>query len=222
MRASAGETRRQARPREGGEVGGRMQRGGRGGGRGAAPAKPVSLMGEPTALVKLAEGADDSGAMAKRVVAKLDWPGKPVPVVEVTPLTAPQQKRYDAGAELYKGICSGCHQPDGKGKEKLAANLVDSNYVKGDATTPIRILLGGMEGPIGLMPPLGGALNDEQIASVLTYIRREWGHTAPPVAPEDVQEIRGLTKTRTKPWTDAELQQGRGGRGAAAGRGGQH
>jgi len=42
------------------------------------------------------------------------------------------------------------------------------------------------------------------------------------VAPEDVQEIRGLTKTRTKPWTDAELQQGRGGRGAAAGRGGQH
>ena len=53
------------------------------------------------------------------------------------------------------------------------------------------------------MPPLGGALNDEQIASVLTYIRREWGHTAAPVAPDDVVEIRGLTKTRTKPWTDA-------------------
>ena len=70
--------------------------------------------------------------MAKRVVAKLDWPGKPVPVVTATPLTAEQQKRYDAGAELYKGICSGCHQPDGKGKEKLAANLVDSAYVKGD------------------------------------------------------------------------------------------
>ena len=196
-------------------------RGGRGG-RGAAPSKPVSLTAEPTSLVKLAEGADETGATAKRVVAKLDWPGKPVPVVEVTPLTAPQQKRYDAGAELYKGICSGCHQPDGKGKEKLAANLVDSPYVKGDPTTPIRILLGGKEGPIGLMPPLGGALNDEQIASVLTYIRREWGHTASPVAPEDVQEVRGLTKTRTKPWTDAELQQGRGGRGATAGRGGQH
>ena len=60
------------------------------------------------------------------------------------------------------------------------------------------------------MPPLGGALNDEQIASVLTYIRREWGHTAPPVAPEDVLEIRGLTKTRTKPWTDAELATGTG------------
>jgi mono/diheme cytochrome c family protein/glucose/arabinose dehydrogenase len=211
-------------PAIGGGRGGRgAGGGGGGGGRGAAaPARPVSLPGEPAALVALANTTDDAGAMAKRVLAKLDWPGKPVPVVEVTPLTAEQQKRYDAGAELYKGICSGCHQPDGKGKEKLAANLVDSVYVKGDATTPIRILLGGKEGPIGLMPPLGGALSDEQIASVLTYIRREWGHTAAPIAPEDVQEVRGLTKTRTKPWTDAELQQGRGGRGAAAGRGGQH
>ena len=64
------------------------------------------------------------------------------------------------------------------------------------------------------MPPLGGALNDEQIASVLTYIRREWGNTGTPVAAEDVREVRGLTKTRTRPWTDAELAPaGRGGRG---------
>jgi mono/diheme cytochrome c family protein len=52
------------------------------------------------------------------------------------------------------------------------------------------------------MPPLASALSDEQIAAVLTYIRREWGHTAP----------RGLTKTRRRPWTDQELPQGRGGR----------
>ena len=180
----------------------------------------MSLPAEPNGLVALAAATTDAGATAKRVVAKLDWPGKPVPVVEVAPLTAEQQKQYDAGAELYKGICSGCHQPDGKGKEKLAATLVDSNYMKGDAATPIRILLGGKEGPIGLMPPLGGALNDEQIASVLTYIRREWGHTAHRWDRRRA-EVRGLTKTRTKPWTDAELQQGRGRRGAAAGRGGQ-
>jgi mono/diheme cytochrome c family protein/glucose/arabinose dehydrogenase len=205
-------------------VGGGRGGGGRGGGgRGAAaPAKPVSLPSEPSALVKLAETADEAGATAKRVVAKLDWPGKPAPVVEAPPLTPAQQKRYDAGSELYKSICVGCHQPDGRGKEKLAPSLVDSNYVKApDATAPIRILLSGKEGTFGLMPPLGGALNDEQIASVLTYIRREWGHTASPVDSDDVVEIRGLTKTRTKPWTDTELQQGRGGRGAAAGRGGQ-
>jgi mono/diheme cytochrome c family protein len=142
----------------------------------------------------------------------------------VAALTPEQQQRFDAGSELYKNICMGCHQPDGRGREKLAPSLVESRYVNGaDATAPIRILLAGKEGPIGLMPPLGATLNDEQIASVLTYIRREWGHTASAIAPDDVREIRGLTRTRTRPWTDAELQSGRGGRGAAAaGRGGGH
>jgi mono/diheme cytochrome c family protein len=122
------------------------------------------------------------------------------------------------GSQIYRSICIGCHQADGKGKEKLAGNLVDSRYVNGPDPGPAtRILLAGKEGAVGLMPPLGGALNDEQIAAVLTYVRREWGHTASPVAPDDVREIRGLTKTRTRPWTDAELQAGRGGRG----RGGQ-
>lgn len=199
-------------------------RGGRGG-RGAAPVKLVALPAEPATLVALANAPGDTGAAAKRVIAKLDWPGKPVPVNTAPPLTAEQQKRFDAGGEIYRGICIGCHQADGRGKEKLAPSLVDSAYVKGaNAMIPIRILLSGKEGSIGLMPPLGGALSDEQIASVLTYIRREWGHTASPVDPEDVLEVRGLTKTRTKPWTDEELTQGRGGRGAPApaGRGGQN
>ena len=199
--------------------------GGRGrgaGGRGAAQpaAKPVSLTAEPADLVKRAEADDEAGATAKRIVAKLDWPGKPAPVAPAAPpLTAEQQKRYDAGAEIYRTICIGCHQADGKGKDKLAGNLVESRYVNGpDPGAATRILLAGKEGTIGLMPPLGFALNDEQIASVLTYVRREWGHTASPVAPEDVREVRGLTKTRTRPWTDAELQAGRGG---GRGRGGQ-
>ena len=95
----------------------------------------------------------------------------------------------------------------------MAPTLVGSRYVVSqDGGNAARILLGGKEGPVGLMPPLASALNDDQIAAVLTYIRREWGHTAPAIAPGDVKEIRGLTKTRTRPWTDAELPQGRGGR----------
>ena len=95
------------------------------------------------------------------------------------------------------------------------ANLVDSPFVNGaDATASIRILVGGKEGPIGLMPPLGPALSDEQIAATLTYIRRAWGHTAAAVDPLNVMEVRGLSKGRTRPWTDQELQAaGRGGRG---------
>ena len=47
-------------------------------------------------------------------------------VVEVPPLTAEEQKRFAAGAEIYKNVCSGCHQPDGRGKEKMAPSLVES------------------------------------------------------------------------------------------------
>ncbi|MGH9371329.1 MAG: DUF7133 domain-containing protein, partial [Vicinamibacterales bacterium] len=189
-------------------------RGGRGtgGGRGAPAAAKVTLRGEPVALVTLTTSDGEAGALAKRVVAKLEWPGKPAPVVDVPPLTPAEEQQFAAGAEVYENICLGCHQADGRGKEKMAPTLVESRYTIGEPTAAMRILLAGKEGPIGLMPPLGGALNDEQIASVLTYIRREWGNTGSAVAPEDVTEIRGLTKNRTRPWTDAELTEGRGGR----------
>ena len=191
-------------------------RGGRGGGRGAiAPPRAVSLPSEPTALTQLAASTADveHAALAKKVVSRFEWPGKPTPVVEVTPLTPEEQKRFVAGAEIYKNLCVACHQPDGRGKEKLAPSLLESRYTSGDPGAPVRILLAGKEGTVGLMPPLGGTLNDEQIAAVLTYVRREWGNTGSPVDPEDVAETRGMTKNRTRPWTDAELQTGRGGRG---------
>ena len=193
-------------------------RGGRGGGRGVAqPVKLVALPAEPLELTRLAAVNDETGTLAKRVAAKLDWTGKPAPVVTAAvPLNAEQQRRYDAGSDIYKSLCVGCHQPDGLGKEKIAPSLVNSRYVTApDAGAAARVLLAGKEGTIGLMPPLGSALNDEQIASVLTYIRREWAHTGSPVEAEDVLEIRGMTKTRTRPWTDTELQaiRGRGGAG---------
>ncbi len=197
--------------------GGRGGRGAGGGGRGVAPARPVALKAEPVALSALAAQNNDTGGLAKRIAAKLEWPNKPAPVVAVTPLTAEEQKLFTAGSEVYKSICLGCHQPDGRGKEKIAPSLVESRYTSGpDGGAATRILLAGKEGTIGLMPPLGGALTDEQIASVLTYVRREWANTGAPVSVEDVREVRGLTKTRTRPWTDAELTtagRGRGGRG---------
>ena len=190
-------------------------RGGRG--RGAAPARPVTLPAEPAALTRMAAAGGESAGLARKVAARLDWPGKPAPVAEVPPLTPDEQRRFTAGAEIYRNLCVGCHQPDGRGKEKLAPDLVQSRYIAADPGVSARVLLAGKEGAVGLMPPLGGALSDEQIASVLTYIRREWGNTGSPVDPEDVAEVRGLTRNRTRPWTDAELQSGRGGRG----RGGQ-
>ena len=39
-------------------------------------------------------------------------------------------------------------------------------------------------------------LKDEQISSILTYIRSEWGNQAEAVSTEEVALIRGLTKSR--------------------------
>jgi mono/diheme cytochrome c family protein len=179
-------------------------------GRGAgANAWRIAIAREPTPLTRVAGDGGEAGQIARSIASKLEWPGKPAPVALVAPLTDDEQRRFAAGAQLYKDICLGCHQADGHGREKLAPDLVDSQYVTAaDPGAATRILLGGKEGQIGLMPPLGAALTDEQIAALLTYVRREWGHTASAVASDEVREIRGLTRTRTRPWTDVELQQG--------------
>jgi mono/diheme cytochrome c family protein len=63
------------------------------------------------------------------------------------------------------------------------------------------------------MPPIGTTLTNDQIASVLTYVRREWGQTGDPVEPTTVETVRAQTATRTRPWTDDELLKMMGGRG---------
>ncbi|HXW08773.1 MAG TPA: c-type cytochrome [Vicinamibacterales bacterium] len=198
--------------------GGRGGGGGGGGGRGrgAAAAGVLALSQEPSSLNALAGGGGELAAVAKRVAGRLTWPGKPAPAVVVVPLTPEQQKRYSAGQEIYRNLCIACHQADGRGLEKIAPTLINSRYVVGDPGVGARIVIGGKEGAVGLMPPLGATLSDEQIASVLTYIRREWGHTASAVAPADVKEVRGMTSSRRRPWTEEELSRlvgGRGGRG---------
>jgi mono/diheme cytochrome c family protein len=176
-------------------------------GRGSAPA-PVSLTREPAALVTLAATGGETGKRASALLARLTWPGKQVPAgaaPAAAPLTAEEQKRFEEGRATYTGLCMACHQEDGRGRENLAPSLVESNFALGPATVPIRILLNGKEGPMGLMPPLGSALNDDQIAAVLTYTRRSWGNQASAVDTATVAATRKASADRTRPWTEAEL-----------------
>jgi mono/diheme cytochrome c family protein len=120
-------------------------------------------------------------------------------------LTDEEQRRYVAGREVYRNICQACHQPDGRGHDGLAPSLVDSPLALAAADITTRILLNGKEGTVGLMPPLGATLSDEQVASVLTYVRREWGQAGTAVDPATVKSVRALTSGRTRPWTNDEL-----------------
>ncbi|HUR58031.1 MAG TPA: c-type cytochrome [Opitutaceae bacterium] len=157
---------------------------------------------EPAAFSAFAARGEWS-ERAKKVIARVEWPGKPGATV-ITPLTAEQQRRYDAGKETYQNLCQACHQPDGRGQENVAS-LVGSELAQAAPEIAMRILLNGKEGTLGLMPPLGAALSDDQIAAVLTYIRREWGQTGSAVEPGAVKPVRSSVAGRPRPWTNDEL-----------------
>jgi len=138
------------------------------------------------------------------LLTAITWPGKPGERI-IPPLTAEEAQRFEAGREVYRNICQACHQPDGRGQDRLAPSLIASPFALAAGGIPARILLNGKEGSIGLMPPIGSALNDDQTAAVLTYVRRAWGNAATPVDPALIKAIRALTAGRTRPWTDEEL-----------------
>ena len=78
----------------------------------------------------------------------------------------------------------------------------------------IRIALHGVQGPIEVsgsryrhpevMPGLGLALKDQQIADVLSYIRTAWGGKSQ-VEEHDVKRVRTEHKDRVLPWNVKEL-----------------
>jgi mono/diheme cytochrome c family protein len=112
-----------------------------------------------------------------------------------------------AGRDVYQTLCAACHQPDGRGREQLAPSLIGSELALGAPGIAARIVLNGKEGSVGLMPPLGSVLTNEQVAAALTYVRREWGHSASAIAPDAVGQVRAATNGRTRPWTNDELLQ---------------
>jgi mono/diheme cytochrome c family protein/glucose/arabinose dehydrogenase len=165
----------------------------------------VTLAREP-ALAGVAAEEGDLGKRASAVVARLGWPGKPGMSAAAAPLTPEEQQRFQAGEQVYKTTCEACHQPDGRGRDKLAPSLVGSELALGLDGIPARILLNGKEGSVGLMPPLGAGMSDDQVAAVLTFIRRSWGQSAGPVTPASVAAVRAQVAGRTRPWTNEELQ----------------
>jgi mono/diheme cytochrome c family protein len=81
-----------------------------------------------------------------------------------------------SGADLFRNVCAGCHQPDAKGAMGAGAypplaedkNLASTDFV-------LAALFGGMKG----MPPVGGMMSDAQVADVVNYVRTHFGNAYP-------------------------------------------
>jgi len=178
--------------------------------------KPIDVPAKPAAVGALASSKHKALANgSKKLAALFHWPGKPVPPrPKPAPLTPRHKELFEIGRQQYALICAQCHQPDGKGAEGKAPPLRNSPWALGPDKRVIRIVLHGMRGPVKVgdttwnldMPALA-ALTDEQIAGVLTFIRREWGHEAAAVSEADVHSIRDWNQARKDGWTEQELLQ---------------
>ncbi|GGB06246.1 alcohol dehydrogenase [Brucella endophytica] len=106
--------------------------------------------------------------------------------------------RMIAGGAIYKDTCSACHQDSGKGAARLFPSLAGSAIVQSvDPTTLIRVVLAGSRGAATsaaptapAMPSFAWRLSDEQVASLLTYVRNSWGNAAAPVDAAHVKTLR--------------------------------
>jgi glucose/arabinose dehydrogenase/mono/diheme cytochrome c family protein len=173
----------------------------------------IRLISQPAALTALVDKArGPSGEELEQLIGALTWPGGPgADGQDVRPLTPQELSRFERGRLLYAEVCRACHGSSGLGEAGKAPPLRNSPWLLGSKKTPIRILVGGMRGPIELngqrwdleMPVYQPS--PAHVAAVLTYARREWGHGADPITAADVLEVAENAEKRTSPWTVEEL-----------------
>jgi putative heme-binding domain-containing protein len=132
-------------------------------------------------------------------------------------LKGEERKAFLRGAEIYsrEGHCVTCHQPDGEGLALSGFPPISKSSWVADEDRLIKLTLKGMFGPLELdgkkypgltpMTPFGGLLNDEELASVLTYVRNSFGNKAAPVTAARVKQVREATQDKVDFYTPEEL-----------------
>jgi mono/diheme cytochrome c family protein len=130
-----------------------------------------------------------------------------------------QLEQLKEGETTYKSLCTTCHGEDGRGVAvagapdgaMMAPALAGSPRVQGHRNYVIGTLLHGMTGPLGgktytqVMLPMG-TQTDQWIANIASYVRNQFGNSAPFITPEQVGRMRAATASRKGMWTPPELE----------------
>lgn len=132
-------------------------------------------------LTGCAHGSQSSGASASASAAAMRNPAS-----------------ASDGATVYIANCSSCHQANGEGVPGAFPPLAGNPLVTGSSAAVIAIVKNGLEGRVvvngqtysGIMPHWKGLLTDEQIASVISYIRSSWKNQAAGVSVSDVAAVK--------------------------------
>ena len=111
------------------------------------------------------------------------------------------QLSVSRGEAVYQTYCLSCHQTDGSGVPNLNPPLIQNDWVLGPKNRLIDQVLQGSHGKVEIdgetfhntMPPMGH-LTDQQIADVITYVRKSFGNNASVATPGEVKALRAKTK----------------------------
>ena len=108
-----------------------------------------------------------------------------------------QKNVLTGGQELYATYCVSCHQNNGKGDGNRFPPLDSSEWVNGDKKRLVGVLLNGLQQPITIngkvfnnLMPAHSFLPDDQLASLLTYIRQNFNNKSTAITAEDVARER--------------------------------
>jgi len=117
-----------------------------------------------------------------------------------------------AGKTEFESYCAACHQYDDQGMGE-APPLDDAPWVVGPQEVLIKIVLHGVRGKMEIagetydreMPGLAPILSDEEVASLLSFVRQRFGGLTTPVEAGTVSKIRAEHQDRTDYWSVEEL-----------------
>ena len=101
------------------------------------------------------------------------------------------------GSQVYFSYCSSCHQMNGEGDGNRFPPLAQSDWVNGDEDKLIDVVLNGLQGPITIRGkaynnsmPAHSFLRDEEVAQVLSYIRRTFNNNTDSITAIQVKDVR--------------------------------
>jgi len=106
-----------------------------------------------------------------------------------------------SGERIYVQQCAACHGHDGRGHAPYLPPIAGNPTIMGkNPVSLINVTLNGSARIVvnGLpdayrMPQYRVLLSDQEIADVITFMRRGWGHNASPVNALDVKKVRDVT-----------------------------
>lgn len=119
------------------------------------------------------------------------------PVLHAADASAPDlAASITRGRVLYLANCSLCHQVTGRGVPGTYPPLAESDFLRERRPDSILAVVQGLNGEItvqgrvyrGQMPAV--ALNDAQVADVMTFVLNSWNNPGGAVSADEVREIR--------------------------------